>query len=90
MPDIENCLTVENDLGIQLTSIDFESGFAFVTFELFSEGHTMGDPIRAETRLTYSLPLNGQGKMNHDRIVGIVKKKLQADFARMAKSLEDQ
>lgn len=86
----ETELTMENRIGIRLVGIEFKSDDrrSAVTFELYSEGHSVGDGVRPLAQISHDVPRQGGVLPDYDAIVREVAWKLRDDFNRVVKMLD--
>ena len=84
-------LTMDNTLKIRLLSVTFpDTRNASVAFELYSDGHTMGEPHPHLLTLTQETPqykLDATGLPDYNGIVESASKKLESDFRHVLETL---
>ena len=83
---------MENRIGIRLSSFNFQNRHAVVVFELVSDGHTVGDPVKPLLELPIEImnyPTEESNIPNYDEIVRRAARKLTEDFGRMTERLSD-
>ena len=80
-------LMMRNRLKIRLEGIEFpDERTAMVTFRLFSDGHTIGDPYRDLAAITREIGRE-PGHLDYDRIVGNAAKMIANDFREISENL---
>ena len=84
----EDILAMGNTLRIRLFSVEYpDERLAVVSFELFSDGHTVGEPHRPLAMVRHEVRLNGRGRHNYSQIVATAASKLSADFRQVSDTL---
>ena len=85
-------LSMENRIGIRLSSINFPNRHAVVVFELVSDGHSIGDPVHPLQKLPIEImnyPTKEFNIPDYDEIVRRAALRLTEDFERMTKRLSE-
>ena len=91
MEEVET-LGMENRIGIRLSAVNFKNRHAVVVFELISDGHTVGDPVKPLLELPIEImnfPTKESNIPDYDEIVRRAARKLTGDFGRMTDRLSD-
>ena len=84
----EDILAMGNKIRIRLFSVEYpDERLAVVSFELFSDGHTVGEPDRPLAMVRHEVRLNGRGRYNYSQIVATAASKLSADFRQVSETL---
>ena len=87
-------LGMDNRIGIRLSSVNFQNRDASVVFELISDGHTVGNPVKSLLKLSigimnYPTKEKESNIPDYDEIVRRAARNLAEDFERVSKRLSD-
>ena len=86
----EDVLGMDNNLDARLYSVEYPNERqAVVSFEIFSDGHRVGESWRRLVIIRHEILLNGKGRHNYGQIIATAASKLAADLRRVTDSLSE-